>query len=83
MNGPTHYLTVAEAALFTGRSERTIRRWMNNQLLAIYRRGDGILVLDVKELARIERQQRNANPTARSKKRAATFALVRPVDLSS
>lgn len=76
MSGAKQYLTVAEAALFTHRSERTIRRWMHYRLLTIYRRGDGILVLDIQEIVRAEREQRNANPT-RAKKRATTFAQVR------
>lgn len=69
------YLTVAEAALWLDRSERTIRRWMNLQLLAVYRRGDGKLVLDLAELTKVERVQRNRNPV-RKARRAERFAQV-------
>jgi hypothetical protein len=55
------YLTVSESALWLHRSERTIKRWMNARLLAVYRRADGKLVLAVADLARVERAQRRAN----------------------
>lgn len=73
MKGETTYLTVSEAALWLHRTERTIRRWMNARLLAIYRRGDGKLVLELTELTRVDREQRNRNPV-RGRKRAETFA---------
>lgn len=82
MTEPTTYLTVAEAALWLGKNERTIRRWMTARLLTIYKRADGMLVLNVAELGRVEREQRRRNPV-RSAKRAQTFAQVRSVDLSS
>ncbi len=76
MKSPDEYVTVAEAAKRMGRSERTIRRWMNARLLAVYRRsGDGLLVLDYAELAQVEREQRHRNP-ARTRRRAETFAQV-------
>jgi hypothetical protein len=69
------YLTVADAALWFGKSERTIRRWMGLRLLAVYRRGDGKLVLGLAELTRVEKAQRNANPVRRAR-RAEMFAQV-------
>lgn len=75
MTTDTTYLTVAEAALWLDRTDRTIRRWMNARLLTIYRRGDGKLVLELTELARVDREQRARNP-ARTRKRAETFAQV-------
>ncbi len=75
MNEPTTYLTVAEAALWLGKGERTIRRWMTARLVTIYKRGDGMLVLDITELSRVEREQRHRNPV-RHAKRAQTFAQV-------
>lgn len=68
------YLTVAEAAERMGRSERTIRRWMNARLLAVYRRsGDGNLVLDIAELVRVERAQRRRE-SARKRRADAMLA---------
>ena len=58
MSADTVYLTVAEAAKELDRSERTIRRWMNAQLITVYKRADGLLVLDAAELGRVERRQR-------------------------
>lgn len=75
MTGPTEYLTVTESAAWLKCSERTIRRWMNASLLTIYRRGDGKLVLDILELARVEREQRHRNPV-RNARRAERFAQV-------
>lgn len=72
------YLTVAEAALWLDRTERTIRRWMSLRLLAIYKRGDGKLVLELVELTRVDRAQRNRNPVRR-RKRDETFAQVAPM----
>lgn len=73
MTGPRQYLTVAEAALFTGKTERTIRRWMSGRLLAIYVRGDGKTVLAVTELTRVEREQRRRTG-ARERRRDAMLA---------
>ena len=80
MTQPT-YLTVAEAALWLDRSERTIRRWMNLQLLAVYKRGDGKLVLEVTELTKVERSQRRRNPV-RKARRAERFAQVESMTYS-
>lgn len=55
------YLTVEESARWLHRTPRTIKRWMNARLLAVYRRGDGKLVLELTELARVDRAQRRAN----------------------
>ena len=63
------YVTVAEAALLTHVSERTIRRWMNARLLAIYRRGDGKLALKVTDLTAVEREQRQARCSPRARLR--------------
>ena len=82
MTEPTTYLTVAEAALWLNKGERTIRRWMTARLVTIYKRGDGMLVLDITELSRVEREQRHRNPV-RHAKRTQMFAQVRSVDLSS
>jgi len=71
----TTYLTVAEAALWLGKGERTVRRWMNARLVTVYKRGDGILVLDITELGRVEREQRHRNPV-RHAKRTQMFAQV-------
>lgn len=68
MTTPQRYLTVEEAALWLRRSERTIRRWMNAELLAVYKRGDGRLVLELAELTRVERAQRNRNPVRRARR---------------
>jgi len=75
VTAPKRYLTLDEAAAFTHRRVRTIRRWMNAELLTIYRRSDGKLVLDRFELVKVERAQRNANPV-RAARRAETFAQV-------
>jgi len=76
------YLTVAEAAIWAGRSERTVRRWMNFELLTIYRRDDGMIVLDMAELTRAERAARQANPVRRAR-RAQMFAQVASMTYSS
>jgi len=52
------YVTVAEAAQSLDRTDRTIRRWMSARLVAVYRRGDGRIVLDLAELKRLEQRQR-------------------------
>lgn len=61
------YVTVAEAATIAHVSERTVRRWMNARLLAIYRRSDGKLALKATEVTAVEREQRRAamKPRAR------------------
>ena len=81
MSDDATYLTVAEAAFWCDKSERTIRRWMGLRLLAVYRRGDGKLVLELAELARVEKAQRNANPVRRAR-RAETFAQVESMTYS-
>lgn len=81
MTGPRQYLTAAEAAIITHKSERTIRRWMSLRLLGIYKRGDGMLVLELGELQAVERAQRNRNPV-RKARRDETFAQVRPMTYS-
>lgn len=73
------YVTVAEAAERMERSERTIRRWMNARLLAVYRRtGDGKLVLDFAELTHVEREQR-CRTGARKRRRDAMLAQLQSV----
>lgn len=72
------YMTVAEAAKDTGKTERTIRRWMTAGLLTIYRRGDGRLVLDAAELGKVERYQRR-RIGARERRRDAMLAQLRSV----
>lgn len=69
MSSEPVYVTVAEAVILTKVSERTIRRWMNARLLAIYRRGDGKLALKVTELMAVEREQRQAANRPRAKLR--------------
>jgi hypothetical protein len=75
MSDETTYLTVADAAAWFDKNERTIRRWMSARLLSIYKRDDGKIVLDLAELNRVERDQRHRNPV-RHAKRAQTFAQV-------
>lgn len=67
MNTETTYLTVSEAAEWIGCTDRTIRRWMSGRLLAVYRRADGALVLELAELTRVQRDQKRKrqNPRAR------------------
>ena len=72
------YVTVAEAAEKFGKSERTIRRWMSARLLTIYRRGDGILVLDIAEVTRVEQYQRRRTG-ARKRRRDAMLAQLQSV----
>jgi hypothetical protein len=76
------YVTPEEAAILAHRNVRTIRRWMNAQLLTIYKRSDGKTVLDRLELPKVQRAQRHANPV-RHAKRLETFAQVAADDLSS
>jgi hypothetical protein len=76
------YVTPEEAAILTHRNVRTIRRWMNAQLLTIYKRSDGKTVLDRLELVKVQRAQRHANP-ARHAKRVEMFAHVANDVLSS
>jgi len=78
VNEQPTYLTVAEAALWLECSERTVRRWMTGRLLAIYERGDGKLVLELKELTRLHRAQQHRNPVQRQRSnlRAQRFAQV-------
>lgn len=78
MSADTVYLTVAEAAKGLDRTERTIRRWMNAQLLTIYKRGDGRLVLDAAELGRVERRQRR-RIGARERRRDQMLAQLQSV----
>ena len=62
MSDSGEYLTVEAAADWLQLTPRTIKRWMNHRLLAVYRRNvDGRLVMHVKDLARVERAQRQAN----------------------
>lgn len=70
------YVTVVEAAAWTRRGERTIRRWMNLGLLEIFKRGDGLLVLRLDEVNRVERAQASRNPV-RTQRRDQRFAQVR------
>jgi hypothetical protein len=62
VNNPDEYLTVPEAAKWVRRTPRTIKRWMHLRLITVYRRNlDGALVVHAKELAQLERSQRQAN----------------------
>lgn len=79
MNEPIlkQYVTVEEAAVLAHRGERTIRRWMNAQLLTIYRRSDGKIVLDRLELPAVQRAQRQVRNQPRGRVRREHFeALV-------
>lgn len=69
------YVTPDEAAILMHCTVRTIRRWMNAQLLTIYKRDGEKAVLDRLELPKVQRAQRHANPV-RHAKRAQTFAQV-------
>lgn len=76
MNEPIlkQYVTVAEAAILAHRGERTIRRWMNAQLLTIYRRkSDGEILLDRLELPAVGRAQRQARSAPRGQVRREHF----------
>lgn len=68
------YVTVAEAAILAHRGERTIRRWMNAQLLTIYRRkADGEILLDRLELPAVGRAQRQVRSAPRGRVRREHF----------
>lgn len=84
MNEPIlkQYVTPDEAAILMHCTVRTIRRWMNAQLVTIYKRSDGKAVLDRLELVKVQRAQRHANP-ARHAKRVEMFAHVAHDVLSS
>lgn len=76
MNEPVlkQYVTVAEAAILAHRDERTIRRWMNAQLLTIYRRkSDQQILLDRLELPAVGRAQRKARSAPRGRVRREHF----------
>lgn len=76
MNEPIlkRYVTVAEAAILAHRGERTIRRWMNAQLLTIYRRkADGQILLDRLELPAVGRAQRQMRSAPRGRVRREHF----------
>lgn len=77
MNEPIlkQYVTPDEAAILMHCTVRTIRRWMNAQLVTIYKRSDGKAVLDRLELPKVKRAQTHANPVRRAK-RADMFAQV-------
>lgn len=52
------WLTVADAATATGRSERTIRRWITDQRLS-YREIDGVRYVNELALLHLERETRH------------------------
>lgn len=52
------YVGVAQAAVRTGRSQRTIQRWMQQRLLAGYRAPDGSRLVALDELMKIEQEKR-------------------------
>lgn len=65
MTEQPEYLTLADAAAWTHRSERTIKRWLTARLLTTYRRRwDGALMVAFKELAVVERSMRRRNVAA-------------------
>jgi DNA-binding transcriptional MerR regulator len=51
-------VTIAQAAEKTGRTERTIQRWIKLRLLSSWRMPDGRRVVMLAELMRVERDQR-------------------------
>jgi hypothetical protein len=51
-------VTLAQAAEKTGRSERTIQRWITLRLLGSYRTSTGLRVVMLAEVMRVEREQR-------------------------
>lgn len=75
------YVTVAEAAILAHRGERTIRRWMNAQLLTIYRRETtGEILLDRLELPAVGRAQRQVKYSPRGRVRREHFEAL--IDLA-
>lgn len=76
------YVTIAEAAILAHRDERTIRRWMNAQLVTIYRRKTtGEILLDRLELPAVGRAQRQVRCAPRGRARRERFeALAEPAE---
>lgn len=71
-------ITIAEAARQTGRSERTIQRWITSRLLTSYRTQDGRRVVMIADVKRVERDQyRRTN--ARTRRRDEMLKRLRPV----
>ena len=68
-------MTIAAAAEWTGRSERTIQRWIHLKLLSSWRTADGRRVVMLAELVAVERGQRKREAARR--RRAAKMLAER------
>jgi hypothetical protein len=71
-------LTLAQAAEKTGRSERTVQRWIKLKLLSSWRAADGRRVVMLAELLQVEREQRQRT-AARKRRRDRLLAERRSV----
>jgi len=71
-------VTIAKAAEWTGRSERTIQRWITARLLGSWRTTDGKRVVMLDEVIRVERYQRQ-RIAARKRRCDRMLADRRPV----
>lgn len=71
-------VTLAQAAERTGRSERTIQRWIKLKLLSSWRTDSGKRVVMLAELLQVEREQRQRT-AARKRRRDRLLAERRSV----
>jgi len=71
-------VTLAQAAEQTGRSERTVQRWIHLKLLSAYRTADGRRVVMIADVMRVERDQRRRTAT-RKRRRDEMLSKLRPV----
>lgn len=71
-------VTIAKAAEWTGRSERTIQRWITARLLSSWRTASGQRVVMLDEAMAVERYQRQ-RIAARKRRRDRMLAERRSV----
>jgi len=59
MENDRRFKSIIEVAKICGVSRRTIYTWMKDELLTIYRLPSGQVRLDIRELLKVERTNRN------------------------